>query len=346
MSEKFIPLHYVEINNFEKIAKNNGFICPSIAYTQDPTANFNYGNIGIIFDEELIDPEKNPNAYLFSGDGFTGVVNINSGDATIEELVNQIREQSLNNEAFLYATGINICKAACAQKITLEQAKQEVGRLVSFDEYREYKEKYADKYYEFLDANFPKWEYSDKQKKYLLYSPYCEQNCIAQNVEVCFKFVLQAAAQSNFDKKAVMAEAKKVGLKLSSKKADNVISFAQELRNAPIRYMEAKVFDFVPLDKVKGIVMEWSLPFNELPEIVKETFSNLERKGIPIKLCDSREQQYELIKEINANTHNITQEVQLSPQQQERHHTPYQQRMMDKINREVNQKQHDVDIDR
>lgn len=33
-------------------------------------------------------------------------------------------------------------------------------------------------------------------------------------------------------------------------------------------------------------------------------------------------------------------------QQQERHYSPYQQRMMEKINREINQKQHDTDIDR
>lgn len=121
-----IATHNLDEDKFLKVLNRKCFICPSIALTVEDNllASINYGNISVLFNNDVIDPSINSNALLLSGDGYTSC--INSSDANIlsnTELVDKIKNDYFNNKSFMYYVDENICKSAAAISITMEEAE-------------------------------------------------------------------------------------------------------------------------------------------------------------------------------------------------------------------------------
>lgn len=256
-----IITHAINSDNLQKVLANGYFLCPSLALTtkENCLCNYSYGDITVIFSDNITNPEKNKDAVLLSGDGYTVTVNPwETEGKPKEKIVELMKNRFLNNESFIYYADESACKSAASVSITMEEAEKEINRIVSLDEYRKYKEELIDRYEVFLDKNFKGWDSSNTKQKHLFITPYLEENSIAPSVQIGFKAAIKASAQHENIKekqKAIEAACNKYGLKVTKKKIDNIIDFEREMRKAPIVYFEEKIFQAVPLSEVKGIVL-------------------------------------------------------------------------------------------
>lgn len=263
---KLFALHNLNIESFEKVLERNAFICPSIAITTKDNilGNSNYGNITVIFKDEITNPYLNENAVLLSGDGYTGMVNQHIIDSLSDnEAVELIKNEYNEQEAFIFIADENICKASAAVPISKDCAVSEIDRIVSLDDYIKYKDEFLDLYYDFLDKNFKGWDWTDTEKKYLTLTPYLEKNSISPSVQIGLKFAIKECSKYNTipeKQKAIKDVCKKVGLKVTPKKINEIINFTEICRNAPIMYFEEKIFQAVPLSEIKGLVLPDNIP--------------------------------------------------------------------------------------
>ena len=271
-----VAVHSLSIENMEKVLDRNSFICPSIAYTTEENClcNYNYGEISVVFSEDTINPLKNPNSLLLSGDGYTSTIprTFNTDNISDDELVKLVKDSYFDNKSFMYTANFGSCKAAAAVPIYLDQAIEEKNRILSFDEYREYKDKLWDEYEAFLDKNFKGWDSSATDQKHVFRSPFMIENGIAPCVELGLKEAIKAHHPNhtpNQNYKAIKEACQKYGLKVTKPKINKIIAFAQKLRESSICYFEAKIFEAVPVNEIKGMV---------IPEHYFRLYKELENK--------------------------------------------------------------------
>lgn len=278
-----VAVHNLSLDKLSLVIDRGAFVCPSVAYTTDDNcmANNGYGDVTVVFSEDTIDPAKNKDAILLSGDGYTS--DIKNGwrtdTMTNEELIQRMKEQFENNVSFMYSSGDGPCKAAGVQRISLEQAQDEKYRIIPYEDYARYKDKFLDKYEVFLDKNFKGWFDSNIAKKYVFETPFTRENSLIPSVENGVKECVRACAQHSTPAeqfKAIKEACHKYGLKVSASKIEHIRDFTNMCRNSAIVYFEAKIFQAVPVKSVQGIVLpEHSLKYHEGLE------DKLKAAGIP-----------------------------------------------------------------
>lgn len=266
-----IALHNFNREKLNDVLEKGYFICPSLAVTTKANclANAEYGECTVIFKDEITDTSKNPNALLLSGDGYTSIVNYGAYDRPVEDVVEEMIEQYNKEENFMYRMGEDICKSFASVPITMEEARLEADRIISMDDYIDYKRNtLRDQYEEFLDKNFKGWEYGS-QSGHVTMTPFLYKNSISLNVEIAVKAAIKACSKEidlADKKKTVKAACKKYGLKVTTKKVDAIIEYTEKMRKAPIVYFEEKLFQAVYNKDIKGIVV----PYNLAPELMEK----------------------------------------------------------------------------
>lgn len=310
MSKELIALHNFNRFKLEDVLDNGYFICPSMAVTTEENclANAEYGECTVIFKDEVIDPSKNPNALLLSADGYTVVAPYGAYEKPVEDVVADMIEEYNDEENFMYRMGEDICKSSASVPLTWGEAKAEIDRIISMDDYIDYKRNTLVNQYEaFLDKNFKGWDDSDKEKQYVTHTPFTRDNSIAPGVEIAFKAAIKAASKEidlQDKQRAVRNSCRRYGLKVTAKKVDAIIDYADKMRKAPIVYFEEKLFQAVYNKDIKCMVV----PYNLKPELMEQ----LKESNIPFKTYKSTEEREQVILDACREK-----EQQLTPAQEE-----------------------------
>lgn len=320
-NKELIALHNFNREKLNDVLDKGYFICPSMAVTTEANclANAEYGECTVIFKDEVIDPSKNPNALLLSGDGYTSVTAYGAYNRPVEDVVEELIEEYNDEENFMYRMGEDICKSSASVPLTWGEAKSEIDRIIPMEEYINYKkDTLSNQYYEFLDKNFKGWDDSDKEKQYIFRTPFLEDNSIRPGVEIAFKAAIKACSKEidlKDKQKAVKNACKKYGLRVTAKKVNAIINYTEKMRTAPIVYFEEKLFQAVYTKDVKCMVV----PYNLAPELM----TKLENSGIPFKAYHSTKEREQMIIDAakepiqNKKEKNVLQNSTLSRAQQE-----------------------------
>ena len=164
------------------------------------------------------------------------------------------------------------------------------------DTYKKYKDQLIDIYEEFLDKNFKGWDWSDTAQKYLFQTPFLQENSISPNIEIAFKESIKACSSVTTipeKQKKIKDTCKQYGLKITPKKINNIIDYTEKMRYAPIMYFEEKIFQAVPLYKIKCLIVP--------KEISEDFIDKLKENNIPYQTYDTLEKRKDLIVEYSKN---------------------------------------------
>lgn len=297
MQDGMVATHAISAENLQRAIVRDAFICPSVMYTKESNAlaNYNYGDISVVFDEDSIRP--NICNALYTGDRYTSLLDRtrNLDNLTNEQLVSELRNNNNNDydpvqavykqNNFTFMAGNKICKAICQNETYFEVLNTD--KIIDYNTDRRALEsvftEQEDFYYDFLDKTFPKWDVTTAPNKYTYETQFSQENGI-HDFELKFKFMLMKYNRlsdiyppKSGHTKDVIAGMKRygniIGFRITRGQVEKLADFVDYYRNAPVLYFEAKLMRAVPLSEAKAVVV---------PDHYKDIISDLKAKGINV----------------------------------------------------------------
>lgn len=315
MQDGMVATHAISAENLQKAMVRDAFICPSVMYTKESNAlaNYDYGNISVVFDEDSINPGGEQNKYnaLYEGSKLTRAFAI--GDIpgmdglTNEQLVDEMRNGSNNdydpmqaikkqNIPSFYRAGYDVCEAICQPRTYLETCNTD--KIIDFNtDRRSLESVFAEQesfYYDFLDKTFPKWDadiYDRKNyRKYEYDTSFSQENGLSGTFEHKFKFMLMKYLQLEDNYKVGLCNKREmingvksfgslIGFRITRGQVEKLADFVDYYRNAPVLYFEAKLMRAVPLSEAKAVVVPKDLARIDK---YKDIIPDLKAKGINV----------------------------------------------------------------
>lgn len=301
MRNGMVATHAISAENLQRAMVRDAFICPSVMYTKESNAlaNYNYGDISVVFDEDSIRP--NIGNTLYTGDRYTSMLDRTRSldNLTNEQLVSELRNNNNNDydpiqavykqNNLTFMTGNKICKAICQDKTYFEVLNTD--KIIDYNTDRRALEsvfaEQEDFYYDFLDKTFPKWDVTTAPNKYAYETQFSQENGI-HDFELKFKFMLMKYNElsdiyPSGHKKDIIAGMKRygdiIGFRITRGQVEKLANFVDYYRKAPVLYFEAKLMRAVPLSEAKAVVVPEDLARTDA---YKDIIPDLKAKGINV----------------------------------------------------------------